>query len=329
MKYLLSGLSLFWVLGLQAQLPDGSFDDFASATYDIYSRSGGMFNPATCQIDGGELQLSGMGQGDDRPVGWRITDDFLGNAMPFYGTSSEDAQSGTALRLRGDGAFGFGIAGIFDIENLVQEVVPVAYPAEALPLTISGFYKHTSGTPRILTAGSCTNGGMLAQDSIFTGGFAIYAQFYDESGVLIAEVDTVLADVDTYTAFSAPVRILDADATAATYLVVLSSCPEFLSPNPIYIVGSESFVDEVSFNFTTNTEDLTTADAPQLFPNPAHDQLWIETEHQEPQYFEVYNATGQRIHTGLTNQSPLDISQWPAATYWLRAEGEVRAFVKQ
>ncbi|MEM1219793.1 MAG: hypothetical protein AAGH79_12820, partial [Bacteroidota bacterium] len=245
--------SLAW-----AQPANGNFEEFGTNTYSTFARNGGMFNPATCSIDGGTLDETGTVNAADRPLGWRTTDDFFGGNAPFYTTSTTDAYEGnSAVYLNGTSLGVFGTVGLFDIETLVQETVPVAYDFEELPISIDGFYKHTSGTPVTLSAGTCVTGGPLTEETTFEGGFAVYAQFYDEMDNLIAAVDTVFQDAADYTAFSAPVNVIDADATPAKILLVFSTCPEFLSPNPIAIVGSESYLDNVSFvGINVNTNDL-------------------------------------------------------------------------
>lgn len=202
----------------------------------------------TCQLDGGTTSPSGTISGNDRPIGFATTDDAFGNVNPFYVEPSTDANGGnTAMRLQTDNFFAFGILGLYAPETLVQETLPVAYPLNYVPVSIDGFYKHSSGTPVTLQPGTCSSNGPLMSQTVFTGGFRVYARMFDAGGNLVATADEVFPDAATYTAFSAPVTVLQPGVLPSTIVFVLSVCPEFESPNAVVIPGSVSFVDDVEF----------------------------------------------------------------------------------
>lgn len=328
-RTLLLLLAVFAFATVQAQLDNGGFEDFGEHTFNTYERQGGMYNPDICQVEGGTYVLTGTVTNDDRPVGFSTTDDFVGNATPSYVVSTTDAFEGnTAVKLQGDGFFAFGIVGKFDVETLVQELVPVDYEGEVLPLSISGAYKHTSGNPVTISAGSCTNGGVLAEETVFTGGFAVLAEFYDDMGNIIAVADTVFGDAAEYTGFSVDVEVLTPGAVPVQYIFVMSSCPDFRSPNPINVAGSESFVDAVAFNLTTSAEELSLA-TPRLslFPNPVQHTLHIES--LDRQSYRLLDMLGQEVLRGYTDEGTADVSRLSPGLYLFQSGDQVQRLVKQ
>ncbi|MEN0005884.1 MAG: T9SS type A sorting domain-containing protein [Bacteroidota bacterium] len=330
MKKILPFLTVLFTLQIATAqlLPNGDFESFATETFGTFERQGGMFNSATCQIDGGEYIASDTRTGEERPTGFRTSDDYLDRTTPTYVTQTMDAVSGSAIRLSSDFVT-FGLLGIFDVETLVQDAVPVDYPFGPLPVAITGFYKHTSGNSVTIPAGSCASGGPLAEATVFEGGFAIYAQFFDAEENLIAEVDTVLQDAATYTEFNIPVTILTPGAVPATYLFILSSCPEFLSPNMININGSESFVDEVDFEFVTSTQELVSQQqAFELFPNPTTGLLHLRSELPLDEPFYILDQLGRVCMSGVY-KSEIAIQHFPAGVYFFKYGGEVQRLVKQ
>ncbi|MEM6262238.1 MAG: T9SS type A sorting domain-containing protein [Bacteroidota bacterium] len=315
---------------VHAQLSNGDFETFGAETFDIFERQGSMFNPATCQVDGGTVMMSGTRSGSDRPEGFRTTDDFFNNNTPRYVSQTTDANGGSsAVQLTSD-AFGFGVIGQFGVETLVQETLPVPYTSMSIPTSIDGFYKHTSGNPRTIRSGTCTSGGVLDADSTFSGGFAVYAQFYDAMDNVIAEVDTVFPDAAAYTAFSARVRVLTPGATATTYVFIMAACPEFLSPNLIALNGSETFIDDVSFNFTPLSNDLYLDQGPTLtvFPNPAASTLQVATSHRQPSPIQLLDVHGKTVFSGILYQElNIDLSMLSPGMYVVKCAGINRRVV--
>lgn len=309
---------------LLAQFPvNGDFEMIGTDTAAQFTLSS-TFNGQTCMNDGGVITATGNFIGQNRPIGFRTTDDYFNIATPTYVTPTTDAFSGsTALRLSGDGAFGFGFFGIFGVETLVQAAFPVAYPYDQPMTAIEGVYKHTSGAPRTISAGSCTAYGPLSQDSIFRGGFAVFAEFYDADGTVIARADTILPDTTSYAAFSVPVETLTADTTLpATYRVIISSAPEFISPNPVIIPGSVSFVDDLRFAFEpTSTRQSFVPGISDLsvFPNPTRGELTIRTASVQVLPYHLYNVTGMLVAKGqLHGEVRLQIGDMPNGSYLLR-----------
>lgn len=72
-----------------------------------------------------------------------------------------------------------------------------------------------------------------------------------------------------------------------------------------------------------------------LYPNPARDEVYIQTTLQQDSRFHVVDVLGRRVSEGVLKAplSRLDISRWPAGSYWLQVqykEGQVsRKIVKE
>ncbi|MEN1785539.1 MAG: hypothetical protein AAGF77_10400 [Bacteroidota bacterium] len=235
-------------------LPNGDFEDFGTQQVAVFRNASGTFNGATCTIDGGENTFNRNITVDDRPLGFSTTDDFF-EQPPTYvtqATGMEAYNGNSSLKLVSDNGFFapvIGLAGLFAPEDFFQDAVPVDFSFNEVPKIVSGFYRHSSGNPIILAAGTCTTAGPLQQDTTFEGGFRVYALFLDNNNTVIAKADMVLPDTNNYTEFSVPVEILVDNIVPTKVLLVFSSSPEFLAPNPIAIPGSTSFVDDVAFGY--------------------------------------------------------------------------------
>lgn len=61
----------------------------------------------------------------------------------------------------------------------------------------------------------------------------------------------------------------------------------------------------------------------KLYPNPAHDYLYIQTTLQQASPFYVLDVLGRQVQEGqLTEQlTRIDISKWPIGSYWLQMPG--------
>ncbi|MEM9325678.1 MAG: T9SS type A sorting domain-containing protein [Bacteroidota bacterium] len=254
--------------GLSQNLTNGGFENFGEQSVKVYNRQGGSFNNVTCRTDGGSVTLSETITGTARPLGFRTTDDIFKDtnaSLVMQTTVASEVHTGnSALKLTsqsfGFGVGVFGVAGIFEAENLFQEALPSPYPFSGLPSAIEGFYKHESGTPVTIFAGTCTSNGQLAENTDFAGGFRVYAAFTKYNTTTnqrdtIALANEVFADATTYTAFCVEVNVLQA-VIPDSMVFVMSNSPYFESPNAITIGGSTSFVDDVDFVFCTSP-DLT------------------------------------------------------------------------
>lgn len=315
------------------QLPNADFEDFGSQNIQTVILDDTAFNGQTCTIEGGVVTPGSNFIGNARPLGWSTTDDFFNNPNPVYVFEDDDSFSGSsAVRLQDDGFFGFGLIGLFRAEELVQENLPVAFPFTELPTSIDGYYRHSSGAAQTIMAGTCTRFGVLDQDTTFTGGMRVYARFFDDEGNLVATADATLTDAGEYTFFSVPVTATVSPAIVPTQLVlVFSSCPEFETPNPVYIPGSTSWLDDVAFTYgpsSLDERDLSES-AWTLFPNPTNNLLRIRKEDPTPTHYRIYDAVGRIRMRGIVTQSAtIEIANWPAGVYQITlAGGGTKTFV--
>ncbi|MEM6398291.1 MAG: T9SS type A sorting domain-containing protein [Bacteroidota bacterium] len=330
-QVLVMSLASFGFFSLKAQsIPNGGFETFDDVQVDRFLLSS-MFNDQTCENEGGSLTQDTPFTGQDRPVGFRTTDDFFSNTLPTYVFETDEAFAGqSALRLQDDGFFGFGIVGLFEVETLVQETLPVDFPFEQLPEAVEGHYRHESGNSITVQAGSCTSNGVLATDSTFTGGFAVYAEFFDADSSVVAVIDAVFPDADVYTPFRAEVEVLVADVVPTQVILVFSSCPEFQSPNVIYLPGSNSYLDEVDFVYGPSSLETIGQDNNQIsiFPNPVSDWLNLEQKKAGETSFEVLDTQGKRMYAGLlTSTYQINVNDWPKGIYILKSAEATSRFV--
>jgi hypothetical protein len=314
-------------------LSNGGFENFGTQSYTSYQETGTSYNPTTCMQNRGTRNSGTAQTGNNRPIGFRTTDDIVTSANPFYATSTSTAHSGSsAIRLTDDGFFGFGIVGLFDVETLANLLYPVAYPFSGIPDSLSGFYRHSSGSSVTFPANTCTNQGRLTQSTTFVGGFRVFVEIYDSLGAVIAKIDTTYPDAATYTAFSAPVQILNATASPAQILMVMSHSPEFMSPNQIPIFGSTTFIDDVDFIF--NTVSIAEIDGNSsvfdIYPNPASNELTIRSsvEDQEVLLFDMRGSILSRIRMNNTTET-IDLTKFSPGIYFVKNGEEVKKLVIQ
>ncbi len=240
-------------------LVNGGFEDFGVQSLDVfeYSFSTNSFNGTTCLIDGDGAGTTSSFSGNNRPIGWATTDDTFQSPDPFWVTSTTDANSGSsAIKLENGFNSAVGFVGIFKPETGFFDALPVAFNFNAVPTSIDGFYKHSSGPDTVFNNEECTPNGKLApgETATFSGGFKVYAvmtKFNEATGVdeVVATVDSVFPDAASYTAFSASVTVIQNDVIPDKLIFIMSNTPYFLAPNPIIINDSVSFIDDVEFKF--------------------------------------------------------------------------------
>jgi hypothetical protein len=94
----------------------------------------------------------------------------------------------------------------------------------------------------------------------------------------------------------------------------------------IYDIAFELLNAYLNYSPSTSTEALTHADAFQLFPNPATDQLVIELEGPAPEMgtLAIFTPQGQRVWTARINpgttQQRIDLLEMAAGLYLLQIE---------
>ncbi len=263
MKNLLLPAALLLGTTAHAQnLVNGDFENFGTQPVALYRIAGNTIDPATCQNTSNTFVVEKTLTSTNRPLGFGTSDDFFELSPPSYvtqETSPEHVYAGSSsVKLTSDG-FLFGAVGLFAPEEFVQALVPVAYPFDSVPTAIEGFYKHASGAPLTFPAGTCTRQGPLTEETTFNGGFAVYARMTrrnpeTQQTQVVATAYSIFPDTANYTAFSAPVTVLQPGLVPDSIVFALSCVPEFLSPNPIAIGGSVSYVDNVRFRFCAPAE---------------------------------------------------------------------------
>jgi len=80
-------------------------------------------------------------------------------------------------------------------------------------------------------------------------------------------------------------------------------------------------------------ENTATADESiQLYPNPAQNTLYIETN-SNYQQIEVLDVTGRKVVVNANGVKSIDVANLSAGTYWVRLSGEegmqTKQFIKQ
>lgn len=85
------------------------------------------------------------------------------------------------------------------------------------------------------------------------------------------------------------------------------------------------------FNLVSATHEQKTA-AVELFPNPAQDALFLQTNGETPGLCRIFNAAGRLVAEQTPVSGPeawrLDVSRLPAGFYWLQTEHGQGRFVK-
>lgn len=85
------------------------------------------------------------------------------------------------------------------------------------------------------------------------------------------------------------------------------------------------------FNLVSATYEQKTA-AVELFPNPAYDALYLQTNGEAPGLCRIFNAAGRLVAEQMPVSGPeacrLDVSRLPAGFYWLQTERGQGRFVK-
>jgi len=81
------------------------------------------------------------------------------------------------------------------------------------------------------------------------------------------------------------------------------------------------YLDNFILNTTTGNDNLEATDF-ELFPNPAANQINIQTDLNEQAPFKIYNAQGQLVKAGIlkNNLSAISINQFPAGLYIFELE---------
>lgn len=75
-------------------------------------------------------------------------------------------------------------------------------------------------------------------------------------------------------------------------------------------------------NATDLSEDI------QLFPNPAHDRIYVQTEQSDWQY-ELYTSTGKLVQKGMNSHPHIDLSQLETGMYIIKIGEVVSRIIKR
>jgi hypothetical protein len=128
------------------------------------------------------------------------------------------------------------------------------FPIYEKPLTLTGFYKYSYAQTDIWSI----------QVRVYHNGTPIgYGKFASKNQVY------------SYTRFSAPITYTSSLAPDSASIVILAgSLTKF-------VLGSELYIDNLSFNSTTGIDDLKTEINASLHPNPSQGATYLEFEQQE------------------------------------------------
>ncbi|MAM22378.1 MAG: hypothetical protein CL817_01415, partial [Croceibacter sp.] len=170
--------------------------------------------------------------------------------------------------------------------------------------------------------------GQLEETRTYTGAFKVYAVMtkYNETteeDEIVATVNSEFPNATDYTAFSAPVTVVQPGIIPDKIVFVMSSSPEIISPNPVAIVGSRSFVDDVDFIFPVlsveETIDKTTNFS--VYPNPATSHFSLNTEIPNLE-FKLYNISGKLVMQGFAGSKnhQVNISSLTPGMYFLNTK---------
>ena len=235
-------------------LENGGFESFGTQEVQLgqYDFSQVSNNPTTCMLDGDKTPTMSTLNAEGRPLNWVTSDDLFMGTTPFFVTQTDDSHSGeSAIKLSSGGGFFVGVVGLFLPETGFWDALPVPFGFTKIPTSIDGFYKHTSGDAQTFSGPICTPDGSLeAGESVtYSGGFSVKAIMTTDNGEVVATVESVFPDTDTYTAFSAPVTVVQEGVLPTKILFVMSNSQYWEAPNPVVIGNSETYVDDVSFVF--------------------------------------------------------------------------------
>ncbi len=105
-----------------------------------------------------------------------------------------------------------------------------------------------------------------------------------------------------FQAFEVPIQYLVPDVTPDSVIVV------FYSTDPhAPTIGGELWVDDLSFDFSTNVYDVNEMPTAILFPNPFHESVQIEIKCIENGNLELLDVEGKRVKSKYLNKGTHNI----------------------
>jgi len=130
--------------------------------------------------------------------------------------------------------------------------------------------------------------------------------------------------------FEVPIQYLIPDVTPDSVIVILySTYPN--TPN----AGGELWVDDLSFEFTTNISEVDEVLEVNLFPNPFQEFLKIEITVLKKGTLELIDINGEKIFSKVLNKGfqtiKVETSAFPSGNYfvnWRNQKGESKILEK-
>jgi hypothetical protein len=162
--------------------------------------------------------------------------------------------------------------------DLATSSVKGGFPYTQRPARLNGYYKYTAGT-----GDSCAVFGFLTRTRP-TGARDTIAVFFWQGG-----------SASAYTGFSIPLSYLSSE-TPDTGLIVISASKDPANPAP----NSTLWIDALSFEGSSDTEEATPLIPVFATPNPARDVLRIGLAHEGPVRVWLVESTGRQVVTRLS-----------------------------
>ena len=130
--------------------------------------------------------------------------------------------------------------------------------------------------------------------------------------------------------FEVPIQYLVPDVIPDSVIVVLySTYPD--APN----TGGELWVDNLSFEFTTNVSNIEEVLEVNLFPNPFQDFLKVEITALEKGQIELMDVSGKKVFSKSLDKGfqtiKIETSRFPSGNYfinWSNTKGESKTLEK-
>jgi hypothetical protein len=277
-KYIQALLLIFIMQPLMAQnvLPNAGFENWVNA--------GGLFNSY------------------QNPANWGTLNDatsFLGIITVTKATQAQFVKSGNAalrletyyINLLNRPAQGLCVTGSV---NTQTEQVEGGLPYNLRPASFSGWYQYYPvgvDTGSVVAVFTKWNAQTLQRDTV-----GIAGQWFTEQAT-------------QYNNFNVAVEYSSEEAPDTVMVILVSSSQT--EPG----IGSVMYIDDLNFEFTAATEDLTALPRISVYPNPAID--FISFDAPQAATMQIRNLGGVLVKTfGLFKENRVTVDDLPAGIYF-------------
>lgn len=245
----------------------------------------------------------------ESPLGWTSSNEFSAPIGPI-GVSADSLSSegfvsariiSTLIGFAAQPYAGFIVNGKMNVTGHydVDSIYKAGEPFTGRPTALLGYYRYTSEA--------------VIED--WGHAFVLLKKYNPATG----GIDTVgfgsnelLNPSEEFKEFSVPITYFRDDVEPDSIVVAFfSTYPK----NPL--AGGKLWVDELRLDYATGTGDPGSGEEVILYPNPAHDRLFISGP--KPNFIRVFNTQG-KIVLEQEGSGPINISQMPAGVYFLQME---------